>query len=168
MALELFLRLDGVTGSARSFAHRGWCEVNAWHWDLERHGDATSMNRIALVKPAGLESPALIRLFTEQVVVKRAQIDAVPVVGHREAAQKYLEISLEDVTVERIEARGSSEDKTSTETLTLGFAKVHYEFYQHIPATQSGGAASAESLAFSWDIVANSPYCPGAADTVTG
>ncbi|NNM00619.1 MAG: type VI secretion system tube protein Hcp [Gammaproteobacteria bacterium] len=157
MAIELFLRLDGVTGGARNFAHRGWCDVLSWHWDLQRIGDIASLNELEVVKPVGLDSPALVQRLVEKTVIPKAQFSAVPTVGKREAAQKYLEMSLEDVTIQSIQGGGSTEDSLFTETVRLSFSRIHYELHQHTMATPGGSEASTESLAFDWNNTASAP-----------
>ena len=35
MAVEMFLRMDGITGGSRNYHHKGWAEVLSWSWGLE-------------------------------------------------------------------------------------------------------------------------------------
>lgn len=160
MSVEMFLRLDGVTGGSRNYQHRGWADLVAWRWNLDQAvataaggaGAGVQMNEIVLDKHVGVESTDLMRLFAEGATVPKAEISVVPVVGKRDAPQKYLAITLEDVTVRSLRTSGSVEDPVFKETLTLRFARVRYEFHHYTDQVQSGGAPAMTSYAFTWNL----------------
>ena len=163
MALEIFLRIDGITGSTRNFAFKGCADVLSWSWDLvHTNPEANSyenveMNKISIVKRIGTDSPALMKLFAEQTTSKTAELTALPIIGKREAKQKYLNIILEDVMVKSIRAGGNIEEDLFSETILLQFGKMNYEYHQYTTASQMGTAATESSHAFGWDIAANAP-----------
>ena len=39
MALEMFLKIDGVVGGTRNYQHKGWSDMLSWNWNLERVAD---------------------------------------------------------------------------------------------------------------------------------
>jgi type VI secretion system secreted protein Hcp len=168
MALEMFLRIDGVTGGSRNYQHKGWADVLSWTWGLTRaNGGGASpaegmaqMNQISIVKTTGMDSPAMMLLFAEQTVIPSAQISVVPVVGKREAQQKYVEIALDDVVIHSIETGGDTADNLGRETVKLVFGKIKYEFHHEIAATHGGDAASSSSYVFAWDCANGARIAP--------
>lgn len=160
MAVEMFMRLDGVKGGSRNYHHQGWSDLLSWSWDLERiregaQAGVTNMNEISVVKAIGIDSAALMNLFAEGAAIASAEISAVPVVGKREARQKYVSIALEDVRIQAISTDGTTDESFFKEHVTLSFGKVRFEFSQNSEAAATPGPATATSYAFGWDLAAN-------------
>ena len=160
MAVEIFLRMDGVTGGSQNYGHKGWAELLSWRWDLDRAPDqltalaarALHMNEISLVKTVGVDSAALMGLFAGGTVIKTAEINIVPVVGKRDAQQKYIAITLEEVLIKSISTGGSLEESVFQERITLIFSKVKYEFHHYAEIGPSGGARAVTSYEFDWEL----------------
>ncbi len=163
MALEIFLKLDGVVGGTRNYQHKGWADLLSWHWALAT-GEAndaapcSGMNRLTVLKLIGPESPALLRLFVEQTLIPAAEISAIPQVGKREKAQQYVSLAMEDVRVTDIRTDGGAEDNAFTETVSLCFGRIRYETFNHAvidPNATSGSPDSQEKFEFRWDMAHN-------------
>ncbi|MBI2803133.1 MAG: type VI secretion system tube protein Hcp [Gammaproteobacteria bacterium] len=158
MAVEMFVRLDGITGGSRNYYHKGWADVLSWSWGLERVHGATGnmrMNELSLIKAIGVESPAMMTAFAEGKPIKQVDLSIVPVVGKRDAQQKYVAITLEDVLIKSITTGGSAEESFFRENLTLCFGKIKYEYHQYADVGSDGGAGTPKSFAFGWDVAAN-------------
>jgi type VI secretion system secreted protein Hcp len=160
MAVEMFFRVDGVPGGSHNYSHKGWSDLLSWRWNLDRpvgtsHAIAAPPNEISLVKAVGMDSTELMRLFAEGKPVKFAEIDIVPVVGKRDAQQKYLGITMHDVMIKSIDIGGSLDESVFKEKITLRFNKVKFEYHQYSDASASGGAPSLTDYAFDWDLLAN-------------
>lgn len=158
MALEIFLRIDGVTGGSRNFHHQGWADVLSWGWALER-ADAPAadraagdlrMHEITVTKAVGVDSAALMQLCATGSVAAAAEIEVIPQVGKREAQQKYLSLRLGEVRVKSIRTGGSSEDSQFHETVTLSFKRICFEYMRYADANASGGAGEGVAHAFDW------------------
>ena len=158
MALETFLRVDGVTGGSRNYYHPGWADVVSWQWHLSGAGAAMPPDELRVVKRVGMESPALMKLWAQGGVVAAAEINIVPVVGKRDAQQKYLSMAFEDLSVKSIATGGKSEESVFSESITLVFARVKFEFHQYADAGPDGGAQALQSFGFGWDTAANKPW----------
>lgn len=160
MAVEIFLHVDGLKGGSRNYYHKGWSDVVSWRWALGIDGTGRTMDRIEVVKRIGMDSAGLLALFAEGGTAPSARLTMVPVVGKREAQQKFLTLSLEDVNVVAFCTGATTEDTVFTEELTLRFQRVTFEFNQYTESA-SGGAASGgaapevESYAFAWDMARN-------------
>lgn len=157
MAVEIFLKLDGVTGSSRNYHHNGWGDVLGWNWSLARvaapmtGSPAVEMNEITVTKALGIDSPAFMTLLAEGRTVANAKLDIVPVVGKREAQQKYVSMSFDDVTVQEIRVGGTAEESASEEQITLRFARVRFEFHHQGAPAADGKAASSDIHSFESD-----------------
>ncbi len=166
MALEMFLKIDGIDGGTRNYQHKGWADMLSWNWNLERTSEEQiadgqpcgSMNQITILKPIGKESAALIRSFVEQTPIKLVEISVIPVVGKREALLKYQSIIMEDVRITAMRTDGEAEENFFRERLILNFGKIKYEVYHHSSGDPNDGAGGAkvENFTFAWDLVANS------------
>lgn len=150
MALEIFLRLDGVIGGARNYYHPGSADVMSWQWCLSGTDSASPADELHIVKRVGIESPTLMRLWAEREVVPAGEISIVPVVGKRDAQQKFICIKLENIRVLSMEVGGSVDDNHATEKLTLRFELLRFEFHHYIDATPDSPDGTAQSVAFDW------------------
>lgn len=150
MALEIFLRLDGVVGGSRNYYHPGSAEVLSWQWHLSSAGSALPADQLQVVKRVGMESPALMSLWAEGGVVPTAEISIVPVVGKRDAQQKFIVLKLENVRVISMELGGSAEDSHATEKLALKFEQLRFEFHHYTDATPDSPTGTPRSAAFEW------------------
>ena len=162
MAVEMFVKLDGITGGSRNYYHKGWSDVLSWSWSLERvHGvspgasDNMRMNELSLINAIGIDSPAMMTAFAEGKPIKQVDLSIVPMVGKRDAQQKYVTITLEDVLIKSIITGGSAEESFFRENVTLCFGKIKYEFHQYADVGSDGGAATLKSFAFGWNVAAN-------------
>ena len=160
MSTEMFLRLDGIEGTSRNYAHKGWIEIRAWNWGLQRvrkpatDGKGTrevlNMNRITVTKPVSIETP----LLMEMMVARKpctAEISAIPLVGKRETAPKILNLSLENVLVQSIDTGIDINNEELSETLVLFFSKVKFEHYLHTKEVRGGEDASTAMQSFEWE-----------------
>lgn len=158
MANEIFLRIDGVTGASKNYTHRGWADIRTWQWSFERSRkttqegprESTSLNRIIVTKPVGFESPMIMKLFADRTIVESAQISVVPAVGKREAQQKQIGITLNQVLIQSIDTGATTDADGYDEKITLYFAKVKYEYFHYSGAVQGGADATSKSHAFEW------------------
>lgn len=163
MAVEIFLKLDGITGSSRNYHHKGWSDLASWQWSLDHNGAAgtaatSQFDKITVIKPLGMESPEIMRAFAERRVIKSAEIHVVPQVGKRDAQQKYLAMQFEDLQVNAIMTGGKSEESIFNETVTLVFGKVKFDYHQYADAGPDGGAQALQSFTFGWDIATNTVW----------
>ena len=154
MALEIFLRFDGVTGGSRNYYHPGWADVVSWQWCLSAPGAGAAPDQIKVVKRVGIESPTVMTLWAQSGVVPAAEINIVPVVGKRDAQQKFISVKFVNLRVLAVEIGGSCEDNHATETLTLKFEEVRFEYHHYADATPDTPSGTVQTLAFDWKTVA--------------
>lgn len=160
MSTDMFLRLDGLEGASRNYAHKGWIEINAWSWALQRARKASAdgksarevlnMNRISITKPVSIETPQLMNLMLERKPCI-GEISAIPQVGKREAAPKILGITLENVIIQSIDTGIDVTQEELTETIVLFFNKVKFEYHLNTKEVRGGAEASSETQTFEWE-----------------
>lgn len=158
MALEMFLRLDGVEGSSRNYHHQGWADIASWKWGMKRERirdgekirDVTRLDEIALVKAVGAESPAMMVLCAGGTRIASGELSIVPVVGKREAQRKYLVMTFENIIIRAITTGGTTEDSFLSEEVALRFASVRYDFFEPQRADAAAGA-EVDAHTFQWN-----------------
>ncbi|MFT4584298.1 MAG: type VI secretion system secreted protein Hcp [Gammaproteobacteria bacterium] len=163
MALEMFLRIDGVAGGSRNYQHKGWADMLSWNWNLEHSSEKSAadslqcenMNQITVLKAIGKESAALLKLFVERTPISAVEISVMPVVGKRESSQKYLAILMEDVVISSVRTDGEAEENFFRERLILTFGKINYEFFQYAASAPNAATSEGESFTFGWDLNTN-------------
>ena len=163
MAVEMFLKLDGIAGGSRNYHHKGWADMISWQWAVQGASALSAdalprMNELTLTKALGMESPTLMSLCAQGKRVASAEIHVVPVVSKRDAQQKYLALTLEDLRITSIETGGGLDNNVFVETLTLEFRRVRFEFNQYAASGPDDGAQQVESYSFGWDVVANQAW----------
>lgn len=163
MSVEMYLKMDGVTGGSKNFSHKGWSDVISWGWAMVSNRsaadvtdkDKTSFREMSIVKKIGMDSTAIMQLFAQGKVIESAELDVIPVVGKREARQKYLSIRMEDVLVKSIITGGNNSEDSFNENIVLLFGKVRFEYSVNaITGAENTGKEAAE-YNFNWDITQN-------------
>lgn len=160
MALDIYLRIDGITGGMRGVTFKGWSEVLSWRWALARDMPSAGTagtetvrgGRIVVRKKTGADSPALLAMFSERRQSATAEIRAIPVVSKREAAQKYVSIVLEDVRIDAIDMGGATGDDYFAEEIVLGFRGVTFEHSSYGPSGPDAAPEAATDVAFRWQV----------------
>lgn len=165
MPVEIFLKMDGVTGESRNFQHKGWADVMSWTWAITSNrstpqqaaNENASFNEISLIKRIGRDSTEMMKLFAAREVVPHAELSIMPVVSKKEAKQKYLHLYMEDVVIKSIVTGGSCEEEFFKERVTLLFDRIRFEYNQH--AALGVDELSVDHV-FGWDISAGKAIEP--------
>lgn len=163
MAVEMYLKLDGVDGAVNSRAHKGWAVILSWSWGLARgradnaSAAVTKGNEIAIVKEVGMESSELMRLCATGAVTERALINIFPSVGKRETQQKYVVIELENVVVKSVSTTGASEENFVREKVTLRFNKIGFEYFAPIRGDSATTEQAEDGHRFDWNYATQKP-----------
>ncbi len=168
MSVEMFLKMDGISGGSKNYEHNGWADVISWGWGMISNrnssqvndNDKTSFREIAITKRIGADSAAIMLLYAGGKTIKYADLDIIPVVAKREAKQKYLSIHMEDVLVKSIITGGNSSEALFNENIILLFNKVRFEYNAHTAASVENPGTGATSIdyKFAWDILQNKEW----------
>jgi type VI secretion system secreted protein Hcp len=157
MAVDMFLKLDGIKGESADKSHKDEINVLAWSWGMSNSGSAhlgggagsgkVNVQDLSLTKYIDVSSPDLMLFCCNGKHVAKAQL-TVRKAG--ETALEYLIIKLEDVLVASVSTGGSGGEDRLTEHVTLNFAKVDVEYTGQ---DAKGGAGAKPKMG--WDIPAN-------------
>lgn len=157
MAVDMFLKINGVTGESQDAKHKDEIDVLAWSWGMSQSGTAhlgtgagagkVNIQDLSFTKYVDKASPNLMlfcsngkHLSDATLVVRKAG----------ENPLEYIKIKMTEVLVSSISTGGSGGEDRLTENVTLNFGKVSVD-YTPQKSDGSGGAA----INYGWDIVAN-------------
>ena len=158
MAVDMFLKLDGIKGESHDSTHKEEIDVLAWSWGLSQSGTTHSgggggagkvnVQDISFTKWVDKASPVLFLDCANGKHIKEATLT------NRKAGkdqQEYLVIKLTDLIVSSVQHGDSAggEDRL-TENVTLNFAQVQVTY---TPQKADGGAES--PVVNGWDIAKN-------------
>jgi type VI secretion system secreted protein Hcp len=161
-ALDMFLEFPNsdIEGESTAAGHEKQIDVLSWSWGASNSGTTqsgggggagkVSFQDLSITKYVDKASPKLLlrtcngaHLSDVTLWVLRSGPDA-PV--------SYLKIMLKEVMVTSVSHGGSGGEDRLTETITLNFAKIQFEYY---PQKKDGSADAPVSA--SWNIIENTP-----------
>ena len=159
MAVDQFIKIDGIPGESKDAKHKGEIDVLSWSWGMSQSGSfhvgggggagKVNVQDISLTKWVDLASP-LMMLYTSNG-------DHIPkaVLTVRKAGKdplEYIIITLEKVMVTSVSTGGSGGEDRLTENITLNFAKCHVKYTEQ---TDTGAEGTVKE--YGWDIEKNEP-----------
>jgi type VI secretion system secreted protein Hcp len=161
LAVDYFLKIDGVAGESKDQKHKDEIELEAFSWGASQQtahagggGGAAgkvSMQDFHFVMRLNKASPALMKACATGQHLKSATLTA------RKAGkgqQDYLTFKFQDVLVSSYQTGGSEQgDVVPTDHVSFNFAKIEVEYRQQRPdgTTAPGGT-------FGYDLKANKAF----------
>jgi type VI secretion system secreted protein Hcp len=158
MAVDMFLKLDGVNGESQDKAHGKEIDIISWSWGMSNSGSAhqgggagsgkVSVQDLSVTKFIDSSSAPLMlsccngEHFASAVLTVRKAGGEKPV--------EYVTIKLHQVLITSVSTGGSGDDDRFTENVSLNFAKVKVEY---LPQETKGGKGN--MIPFGWDIAAH-------------
>jgi len=159
MAVDMFLKLDGVKGESKDHKHEGEIHIESFSWGMNQTGahgagggggaGKVSVHDISVTKFVDKSSPTLMLFCANGKHIASGLITV------RKAGEKpleYMKIKLEDILVSSVQHAGHGSDLL-TENVTLNFSKFQFEYQEQKPdgSGQAGGAMG-------WDVKANQKW----------
>src|SRR5215204_4702992 len=157
MAMDQFLKVDGIKGEAKDTKHKEEIDVLAWSWGMSNSGTGhtgggggagkVNVQDVSVTKYVDKASTVLLA----SCACGKHHKEATLVV--RKAGDKpleYLKIKMTDVLITSVSTGGSGGEDRLTENVTLNFSKVNVEY---VAQKQDGSGES--PLPMGWDIAAN-------------
>ena len=158
MALDMFIKLDGLKGESVDKTHAGEIDVLAWSWGMSNSGSAhigggagagkVNVQDLSFTKYIDKSSPDLMLNCCNGKHIKDGLLTV------RKAGEKpleYLKITLTEVLVTSVSTGGSGGEDRLTENVTLNFASVKVDY---IEQKKDGSAGDKPSM--NWNIAENS------------
>lgn len=158
MAVDMFLKLDGVDGESKDGAHKGEIDVLAWSWGESNSGTShlgggggagkVNVQDISITKFIDKASAKLGLYCANGKHIKEGTLVV------RKAGEKpleYLKIKMTDILVSSYSTGGSGGEDRLTENVSLNFSKIEYEYQEQ----KEDGSAEGGPQKFGWDIKKN-------------
>jgi type VI secretion system secreted protein Hcp len=136
MAIEYFLKLDGITGEAAASKHSGEIEVMSWSWGASNpasmHGTGLSAGKVSfadlsITKPTDKASAKLLELCCTGKHIAKGTLTCSKSTGDKNPAD-YLTIKLEEIAITSVQHGGSSGDDIGHESISFAFGKFTLDY----------------------------------------
>jgi type VI secretion system secreted protein Hcp len=161
MALDFFLKIDGIPGESQDSKHKDEIDVVAWSWGETRPAPPGSagggggagkvqIQDFTFTAQTSKASPNLMLACASGKHVKSAVLTARKAGGKQ---AEFLTISLSDILVSSYQAGGSEGEVIPTESVSLNFSKIQLE-YRPQKADGSLGAP----VKAGWDVKKNQKF----------
>jgi type VI secretion system secreted protein Hcp len=150
MAVDMFLKLDGIKGESMDSKHKDEIDVLAWSWGMTQSGNThmgggggagkVNVQDISFTKRMDAASPNLAARCAQGEHIKEALLTV------RKAGtdqQEYIKLTLKDCLVSSISTGGSGGQDTLTENISLNFAEYKFEYWPQKKDGTLGGVVSA-------------------------
>ncbi len=159
MAVDMFLKIDGVAGESVDADHKGEMDVLAWSWGASQSGTMhvgggggagkANFQDISFTKWVDKGSATLLQALAKGTHLKTANLVV------RKSGDKpleYIKLDMTEVIVSSISTGGSGGEDRLTENVTLNFRDFKLT-YTPQDATGAGGGA----VDFGFNIAENKP-----------
>lgn len=158
MAVDMFLKIDGIKGESQDHKHGGEIDVLAWSWGMSQSGTThtgggggsgkVSVQDLSFTKYVDSASHALMINCSKGQHINEATLYV------RKAAGKepieYIKLTMKEIIVSSISTGGSGGEDRLTENITLNFAQYKYEYTPQ----KADGSPDATKIA-TWNIAKN-------------
>ena len=159
MAIDMFLRIDGIPGESTDDKHPDEIEVLAYSLGFSNSGSAAAGPAGGAGKPSAqalsltiFNSRASLPLFTALCTGRFLREATLTLRKAGAAPHEFLTIRLEDVLVTSQSAGGSGGEDQLTENITLDYARIEFTY-----VGQRADGTSAEPQVAGFDFATNTP-----------
>ena len=141
MAIEYFLKIGSLQGESQASKHKNEVELLSWSWGASNPTTVTgsgmstgkvSMSDITITKRVDKASPKLLELLVTGKHVSDATLYCQKSTGGK-TPQDYLTIKLKEVYVSSYQTGGSSGDDLGSESVTLTYGNINYDYKEQKP-----------------------------------
>jgi type VI secretion system secreted protein Hcp len=132
MAVDMFLKLDGVDGESKDEKHKGWIDIFAFSVNLQNQGAGhygggsgagkASISDISISKQVDKSSATLYKFCYQGKHIKTGNIIMRKAAG--DAALEYLKYDLDEVVITNVATSESAGGGIAQESISLNFSKV--------------------------------------------
>lgn len=158
MAVDYFLKLDGIEGESHDDKHKNEIDLHSWSWGETQTGTHSAgggggagkvdMQDFHFVMSVNKASPKLMLACASGEHIKKATLTC------RKAGkdqQPYMTVVMTDLLVASYQTGGSGHgNEVPNDQISLNYAKIEWEYKEQKPDGTLGGAIKA-----GWDLKAN-------------
>ena len=161
MAVDMFLKIEGIDGESSDDKHKGWIEVHSFSWGVQHpvsgtasstgnlSGGRADFSELSIVKQLDKASPKLMQACASGEHLKTVTLSLNRASGDKE---QFMEYKLTDVLVSSYAGSGAGGgSEIPMETIHFHYGKVETKYVQ----TKVEGGKGAGSVAAGWDLKAN-------------
>jgi type VI secretion system secreted protein Hcp len=160
MAVDMFLKLDGVKGESQDSKHKGEIDIESFSWGASNAGSAAhgggggagkvSMQDFHFVTRTSAASPELfLRCASGQHI--REGVLTVRKAGEQQL--EFLKVTMSDVLVSSWQQSGDAGGDVPMDQVSFNFSKVQISYLTQGPTGGVGDATTA-----GWDVKANTKF----------
>jgi type VI secretion system secreted protein Hcp len=146
MAVDLFLKIEGIEGESQKKGHEKEIDIVSFNFGAAQNGSFHSggagggsgkaeIRDISIVKEVDKSSPKLFNACASGKHIKEIVIYSQKA-GDNEQPLTYYKIKLEDVIVSSVDNQGASHGDAIMESIVFNTAKVTFDYQ---PQSKSGG-----------------------------
>lgn len=156
MAVDMFLKLDGIKGESQDAKHKGEIDILSWGWAVNQQtvvgagGGAgagkVQVSDLKITKKVDASSPNLVASCCGGKHFKTATLTVRKAGGDQ---QDYLKLNLEEVFITSVVPEGIQDD-VPTELLSLNFGKFKYAY-----SPQKADGTLEAAVEAGWDVKKN-------------
>jgi type VI secretion system secreted protein Hcp len=135
MAVDIFLKVEGIEGESRDRDHKGEIEISSFSWGVTQTGSfgggggggagKASFQDIHFTSSVSKASPTLAKSCATGQHIKKATL-VVRKSGGDVGGDEFYKVQMEDILVSSYQSGGASGDVLPTDQFSLNFAKIEY------------------------------------------
>jgi type VI secretion system secreted protein Hcp len=136
MAVDMFLKLDGIKGEAQDDKHKAEIDVLSWSWGGSQSASThmgggggsgkVSFNDLHITKYVDASTPKLIGAMAQGTHIKEALL-TLRKAGGKEAVE-YIKMIMKDCLISSIQSGCSGGEDRLTENISLNFGQFEYAY----------------------------------------
>lgn len=155
MAVDMFIKIDGIKGEAADEKHKDEIDVLSWSWGASQSGtmhDAggatggkANFQDLSFTKWVDVSTPKLLKAVSTGETIKEVVLVVRKAAG--KAPIEYVKMIMKDCLITSLSVGGSGGEDRLTENVTINFAEYRYEYTSQKPDGAPGGV-----MPFAYDI----------------
>lgn len=152
MAVDMFLKLNGIDGESADDKHKNEIDVLAWSWGMSQSGNThlgtgsgagkVSVQDISVTHYVDSASPVL---SLACCTGKHIPDGTLTVRKAGETPLEYIKITIKDIIITSVSTGGSGGEDRLTENFSMNFAEYKLEYTAQ---TKTGGAGKTSTAAY--------------------
>jgi len=153
MAVDMFLKLDGIDGESTDKLHEKWIQVESFSWGVSNHVTTTSggggagkavPSDFSFVIPQSAASPDIFIKCVTGEHIKEGLLSCRK--AGRDQSTDFLKYKLTDVLVSSYNTEGAGDQPM--ESISLNFVKIDYSY---APQNADGSLGTPNEVSFDFE-----------------
>ncbi len=157
MAIDMFLKVDGVTGESNDSNHKNWTDIHSFSWQASQPGNMAvgggggagkvNFGDLEIIALIDKSTPAILKYCASGKHVNSVELSVCKAGGSQ---TEYTRITLTDVLVTSVRYTGARSEDSLGVAYSFQAAKVKQQYWQQ---SESGGKGAEVSAG--WNIKEN-------------